>query len=490
MRKNIYFAILAVLSLGLLFASCGDETGNNTNTDEFSVKISVEASMGETRTEYDEATSKAVWKAGDKIYAVSAAVSTSASNNAWTALSMSGTSTSTNATFSGNLRGRSEGLNDVFFMYAGSGYADPSSFTLPKVQKPTLTSFDGNASLMFGKPAQVELTTTATAQSLQVQFLHYTGFLKLTLADLPSDVLGNAVESVVMDGGEGAILSRYNSIYILNDGEVQEYDVRTTNSSKSTSITLDYSDKGLTLADLTTCWFTMMPGEYPDLTFTINYDGGRLVYAPRSGLVIESGVIKEEQLTFREGDEVAISTTTTVTFDCATDFPIGTPIGANVPIPNGEATVTAENGESITFEYSGLTGGYGAWVPVKMTTESYFRNKTATSGRLLNVTVYSDRYSMPADFVLLNYKTAENSTWPMLTQSPTPMTYNGTDGTFYGELPTNNDYRHFMFGIPMRPDLYFIKVVAEFEMGAEPDVYGAKGEAGGVIANAAGSFNW
>lgn len=167
--------------------------------------------------------------------------------------------------------------------------------TLPKVQHPTQSSYDGDADIMVAAPDRV--ATQDGTLGVTMRFAHLFGFARLSF-DAPA-YARELVKRVTMTAtGDAKDLAGDFSVDLTLPAGDPANALRPTSYTKVSEVVLQY-DGTVALADLA-AWFVLNPGTY-DVRIAVKTDAHVLTFE-RSGLHIKRAAIAEPTLTFRGAD--------------------------------------------------------------------------------------------------------------------------------------------------------------------------------------------
>jgi hypothetical protein len=154
---------------------------------------------------------------------------------------------------------------------ATTASADKLSLTLsiPAIQYPSLTSFDGAADLLVGYP----VTTTAPVGKLSggsdlgFAFLRVGAAAEFSVKGIPSEITAeDYVKQVTLDFGSAVT---GDVLVELTDSDPV---VKGLGTTVSNAVTLDYTGKNVALNEDFTMWWQMMPSQVGSIELTIETD--------------------------------------------------------------------------------------------------------------------------------------------------------------------------------------------------------------------------
>lgn len=332
MKKIFTSLFIATLALATA-VSCdkGNETETATEGKALTIKFIADDDIALSRTELDATGKKAAWVEGDKI----AMPYYNTEKSTWGITSNTIKLADGKASFEFKAYGLSSTYDtDIFFVYpylSSKNYGHEGifrPFNIAATQTPTLTSFDGTADILVGKPLAVKYTGSwNSGMTFSVKFIRKSALMRLHFAGLDA-LATDEVKSVTVTAQDGAILAGENfgvkadlaaidgttgpySIISIKDDEYVN-DTTTTNE-----ITADYSAKNITVADLQTTeagkgvWLSMLPAEINSLKVTIELkNGAKVEFAERAtaGMAVKENEITPITLTFdkAKGDKVVV----------------------------------------------------------------------------------------------------------------------------------------------------------------------------------------
>ena len=189
---------------------------------------------------------------------------------------------------------------ELYAFYPYELLADPAedTFQFPTVQRYVAGSFDPDTVVMCSAPLQAELPESGTVHTSAFRLRHHTGYLRLSFSGLPDEAADERVVAVELATAGQPVAGTYG---IAIDGVAGEW-AFTPGSGTTDRLTVDFSEAQVTVGELVECWFALMPGTYETVVLTIRTASGGSLTMERGGLPIRSGVVKVQELHFRDGD--------------------------------------------------------------------------------------------------------------------------------------------------------------------------------------------
>lgn len=302
-----YITASAAAACLLLASSCAETPHDDTALP--ATRISVTASLSNsTRAEYDDNTRRMYWSAGDALRVAAFSEGErieESSGRVWSLFDMDMTNGLDREymTFAGDAllpAGVSDMIDERLYALYPAAMASDTSHTLrfPAVQRYVADSFDTAAALLLSEPLPVSVLPGGTAQAAGTfRFAHYTGYLSLIPVDMPSEVADERVGTITLQSPGRAVAGDFT---VAIDDATAQWTLSETDCSDS--VTLDFSDNDITVGELGEFRFALLPGDYGEITLTINTVEGSSMVMNRSGLRIESGVIAEQDIHFTADD--------------------------------------------------------------------------------------------------------------------------------------------------------------------------------------------
>lgn len=319
------FTLLSITVLALAGLAACDKAENESAIDgnKATIKFVADAEAALSRTEMDATGKKAQWVEGDRV----AMPYYNTEKSSWSITSNPVALADGKASFEFTVYGASTTQdNTIFFIYPcrqNGNYAVDGIFAplnVAATQKPTLTSFDGAADVLVGKPVSLPYTGSwSAAMVVEAKFIRKSGFLRLHFAGIDSSLAGQEVKTVTVAAQKGAKLAGENlgvKTDIAVDAETADpYSIVEVNgvfdnlndSSTTDTLVADYSAQKITLADLQTTdagkgvWLGALPAEIGSLTVTIETkSGSKVEFAERTttGMAVKANEITPVTLTF------------------------------------------------------------------------------------------------------------------------------------------------------------------------------------------------
>ncbi len=344
--------------------------------------------------EYDESTGRRrmVWSPGDALSVASFTdgVRTTTEGAAWSRYDMISDDAGFDreyAEFSGEALIPDDATGTIsqslYAVYPAEAVADNTADTIrfPSVQTYYPDSFDEKAVLLLSDALEVSVNTdNPQAEAGAFRFRHHTGYLHLKPDNLPESIAAETVSTVTLSADEGIPVAGDFGIAI--DPATSEWTL-TAGTATTDEITLDFDEAAITVGELTDIWFSLLPGKYDKITFTITTVQESRVCMTREGLEIKSGVLKETGISFGTGDEFI--RTESISLD-------GNDLGLKA---SNTSQLTTETKNGIRFTYKDLS--------YKTSQEAKHISFKAKTGILYNAD------PLPGDIVRIEIDITENA---------------------------------------------------------------------------------
>lgn len=431
------FTLLSITVLALAgLAACGKAEGESAiEGNKATIKFVADADVAIARTELDATGKKAQWVDGDRV----AMPYYNTEKSSWSLTSNPVVLADGKASFEFSVYGASSTKdNTIFFIYPcrqNGNYVNDGVFAplnVAATQTPTLTSFDGAADVLVGKPVSLPYTGTwSKPMEVEAKFIRKAGFLRIHFAGIGASLAEQEVKTVTVAAQEGAKLAGENlgvKTDIAVDAETADpYSIievkgvfdNLNDSSTTNTLVADYSAKNITIADLQTTaagegvWLGALPAEISSLTVTIETkSGSKVLFAERATAGM---AVKENEIT-----------PITLTFDAAKGDKATATILVNrvLTITNTAdglaAAVTDEEGNAVEMdavsEYgltTSLSTGTYFWFS-SSSSSAYIRNTKAIGDYITKLTVKgsssSDGYRLNTNTTAITSTSGTNST--------------------------------------------------------------------------------
>lgn len=332
MKRIFTLLSITVLALAGLAACNKAESESAIEGNKAVIKFVADAEVALSRTELDATGKKAQWVEGDRV----AMPYYNTEKSSWSMTSNPVVLADGKASFEFQVYGASTTQdNTIFFIYPcrdTKNYEQDGIFAplnVAATQAPTLTSFDGAADVLVGKPVSLPYTGSwSAAMVVEAKFIRKSGFLRLHFAGIDSSFAEQEVKTVTVAAQEGAKLAGENlgvKTDIAVDAETADpYSIvelsgvfdYLNDSSMTNTLVADYSAKNITIADLQTTaagegvWLGALPAEISSLTVTIETKSGSKVEfaeCATAGMAVKANEITPITLTFdaAKGDKAS-----------------------------------------------------------------------------------------------------------------------------------------------------------------------------------------